>query len=70
MKTEKLAEIYFILEKLERQDLMDFMEDDSDYETEDDISSEEEDESDLSSEHIQVSQSPDGFYKIVDVKLK
>ena len=70
MNTAKLAEIYFILEKLERHDLMDFVEDDSDYETDDETSSDDEDESDLCTEHIQVTQTHDGFMRIHDLKLR
>ena len=69
MNTAKLAEIIFILETLGRPDLMDFM-DDSDYEIDDETSSDDEDESDLCSEHIQVTQTHDGFMRIHDLKLK
>jgi hypothetical protein len=70
INTDKLAEIYFILDHLDRQDLMDFLQeeyDDPSYTT--DSESESEDEEDLSElvdEEITVAKTEEGFYKIVN----
>ena len=66
INVDKLAEIYFILDKLDRQDLMDFLQDekeDATYMT--DSESESEDEEDLSElveEEITVAKTEEGFY--------
>lgn len=66
LNVDKLAEIFFILENLDRQDLMDFLQDekeDATYMT--DSESESEDEEDLSElveEEITVAKTDEGFY--------
>ena len=66
LNVDKLAEIFFILENLDRQDLMDFLQDekeDATYMT--DSESESEDEEDLSElveEEITVAKTDEVFY--------
>ena len=73
INVDKLAEIYFILDKLERHDLMDFLQEeyeDPSYVTDSESESEdEEDENELIAEELIVAKSEDGFYKIVDCKM-
>jgi len=66
LNVDKVAEIFFILDNLDRQDLMDFLQDekeDATYMT--DSESESEDEEDLSElveEEITVAKTDEGFY--------
>ena len=74
INVEKLAEIYFILDQLERQDLLDFLQeeyDDPSYVTDSESESEdEEDENELISEELTVAKTEEGFYKLVDCKMR
>ncbi len=73
VNVDKLAEIYFILDHLDRQDLMDFLQeeyDDATYVTDSESESEdEEDQSELMPEEITVAKTEEGFYKLVDCKI-
>ena len=74
INVEKLAEIYFILDQLERQDLLDFLQeeyDDPSYVTDSESESEdEEDENELIAEELTVTKTEEGFYKLVDCKMR
>ena len=75
INTEKLAEIYFILDKLERPDLMDFISerlDDPDYNS--DSATDEEDgiddirTDDLIPEKYEIVKKANGFYEMLDCR--